>query len=137
MQAFDTQIDRKGGSSVNESTLLDALKVFSPDLYSPDFQEGNVLHFAAQLNFTQLIQQVLTQGYTDLLWVEDNDSWYPVEGAVEEGNYGAATILLRAMMKTKGAGKTLVYGTPTMSQILLCKCLIFFLQGRQPIQAYG
>ena len=88
-----------------------------------------MLHFAAQLNFTQLIQEVLTQGYNELLWVEDNDTWYPVEGAVEEGNFGAATVLLKAMAKMKGSGKMLVCEILTMSQILFMQVIKFFLQG--------
>ena len=85
--------------NIDEDTLVKALQEFDPDLYSPQFTYGSAtsLHMATELGYTALAKQILNRGYIKLPWVEDGNSWYPVQCAVHKEHFGTAEVLLRHM----------------------------------------
>lgn len=62
-----------------------------------DRDSNNALHIAGRNRFTQLIKQILDQGYSRLLWARNLKNQYPVQVCLEEKNYATAAIMLRAM----------------------------------------
>ena len=87
-------------SRVDEGTLRKAMEEWNPELYSPKFLfwgSTTPLHVAAEAGFTALAEDILALGFSKLLIVKDNYTWYPVQGAVEREKYGTATFLLKNM----------------------------------------
>ena len=85
---------------IDERTLRRALDQWNPNLYQPQYTFWGYctpLSLAAEAGFTALAEDIIVRGFTDLLKVQDNDGWYPVQGALKREKYGTATYLLKNM----------------------------------------